>query len=89
MILLCIAFTGNTTTRILSEEVIPTENVNKIYQDKESGKFFMTFYVGVELKVASIAKAEVKKYYMYKELGVSFKVVLQRLKTKTRIVIRC
>lgn len=75
--------------RILSEEVIPTENICQVLQNTNSGKFFMTYYNSrKELKVASIAKSELDKYWTYKELGVKYIVVLQHLKTKDRIIIR-
>lgn len=80
---------GNASTKVLYEQIIPTQNVDKVYQDNETGKFYMTFWVGHELKVADISKTEVNKYWRYKQLGVSFQVVLQQLKTKQRIVIRC
>lgn len=90
LLLFCVSLlTLNATTQVLSEITIPTQNVDRIYQDTETGKFYMTFWVGRELKVASIIKTEVKKYWQYKQLGVSFQVVLQQLKTKQRIVIRC
>lgn len=89
LIFAVIAFAGNTATQVLSETVIPIQNVDKVYQDNETGKFYMTFWVGHELKVASISKTELNKYWRYKQLGVSFQVVLQQLKTKQRIVIRC
>ena len=89
LIFAVIAFVGNTATQVLSETVIPTQNVDKVYQDNETGKFYMTFWVGQELKVASISKTELNKYWRCKQLGVSFQVVLQQLKTKQRIVIRC
>lgn len=83
------AFICTPTTQVLSETVIPVENISKIYQDNETGKFYMTFYVNRELKVASISKTELKKYYQYKQLGVKFYIVLQQLKTKQRIIVRC
>lgn len=87
-LLLC-AFVCTPATQILSETVIPIQNVDRVYQDSETGKFYMTFWIGHELKVADISKTEVNKYWRYKQLGVSFQVVLQQLKTKQRIVIRC
>ena len=89
LICLCISLVGNTTTQVLSETIIPIQNVDRVYQDNESGKFYMTFWIGKELKVASISKTELDKYWRYKQLGVSFQVVLQQLKTKQRIVVRC
>lgn len=89
LIFAAIAFAGNTTTQVLSEQIIPIQNVDNVYQDSETGKYFMTFWVGHELKVASISKTELNKYWRCKQLGVSFQVVLQQLKTKQRIVIRC
>lgn len=89
LIFAVIAFAGNTATQVLSETLIPIQNVDKVYQDNETGKFYMTFWVGHELKVASISKTELNKYWRYKQLGVSFQVVLQQLKTKQRIIIRC
>ena len=89
MILAVVAFAGNTATQVLSETIIPIENIDKVYQDNETGKFYMTFWMGKELKVASISKTELSKYWRCKQLGVSFQVVLQQLKTKQRIVIRC
>ena len=83
------AFICTPTTQILSETVIPIQNVDRVYQNSETGKFYMTFWIGRELKVADISKTEVNKYWRYKQLGVSFQVVLQQLKTKQRIVIRC
>lgn len=39
--------------------------------------------------MASISKSEVQKYFMAIELGIDYQVVIQQLKTKRRIVIRC
>lgn len=88
LILLCIAFTGNTTTQVLSETVIPTENVRDVLKLPD-GKLVMTYMQGKELTFASISKKEVERYWLCKQLGVKYQVVLQQLKTKRRIVIRC
>lgn len=88
LILLCIAFTGNTTTQVLSEKVIPIENVRDVLKLPD-GKLVMTYMQGKELTFASISRKEAERYWLCKQLGVKYQVVLQQLKTKRRIVIRC
>lgn len=88
LVLLCLAFTGNTSTQILSEQVIPIENVRDILKLPD-GKLIMTYVQNKELTFASISKKEAERYWLCKQLGVKYQVVLQQLKTKRRIVIRC
>lgn len=88
LVLLCIAFAGNTATQVLSETVIPTENVRDVLKLPD-GKLVMTYMQGKELTFASISRKEAERYWLCKQLGVKYQVVLQQLKTKRRIVIRC
>lgn len=78
----------NAEAKVVSREEIPIENVHKIWINPK-GEYFMTYYKDRELKAASISKKEVDKYYDYKQMGVKFKVILEHLVTKDRIVIKC
>lgn len=80
--------TINAEVTILSETIVPTENVRDIYKLPD-GKLIMTFYQNRELTFASISKKEAERYWTCKKLGVKYTVVLQQLKTKRRIIIRC
>ena len=86
--LCCVTLVTVATVRVYSEKKKKKSKVADIYQDSETGKFYMTFYIGRELKVASISKTEMNKYFKYKEKGISFRIILQELKTKWRIVIK-
>ena len=75
---------------VLSETVINKENVVGVYQDTSGPKtkYYLVYYQAGKKQIASMAKSEVNRYFLVKELGIDYTVVIQQLKTKKRAVIR-
>lgn len=75
---------------VLSETVIPKEQVEGVYKDTSSSrlKYYLVYYYNGKKTMASISKSEVQKYFMAIELDIDYQVVIQQLKTKRRAIIR-
>ena len=75
---------------VLSETVIPKEQVEGVYKDTSSShpKYYLVYYYNSKKTMASISKSEVQKYFMAIELDIDYQVVIQQLKTKRRAIIR-
>ena len=75
---------------VLSETVVNKENVVGVYQDTSGAKtkYYLVYYQAGKKQIASMAKTEVNRYFLVKELGIDYTVVVQQLRTKKRAVIR-